>query len=95
MSRRCRDSDLRLALRAQARILSELYAHNRIARTLVRGVDAAANELHAPPEPFAPAFRLARRAGIPRATFHVGEDFRHLLSGIRAILEAMTFLKKI
>ena len=92
VSRRCRDSELRLALRAQARILSELYAHNRIARALLRGVDAAANELHAPPEPFAPAFRLARGAGIPRATFHVGEDFRHLLSGIRAILEAMTFL---
>ncbi|MFH6786926.1 MULTISPECIES: hypothetical protein [Methylobacterium] len=91
-ARGCRDSDLRLALQAQARGLKILLEGNRIARALVRGIDAAANEFHAPPEPFAPAFRLARAAGIPRATFHAGEDFRHLVSGIRAVAEALTFL---
>lgn len=91
-STRCRDSRLRKALHDQARIVCNLFETSPIARILLRGVDAAANELHAPPEPFAPAFRMARNAGIPRATFHVGEDFRHLISGIRSVYEAMTFL---
>jgi len=89
---RCRDSQLRLALRRQARVLAELVGSNLMVRALLRGVDGASNELHAPPEPFAPAFRHARAAGIPHATFHVGEDFRHLVSGIRAVVEAVTFL---
>lgn len=91
-ARRCRDSDLRETLGEQARILQVLVEGNATVRAVLQGVDAASNELHAPPEPFAPSFRLARRAGIPRATFHVGEDFRHLLSGIRAVAEALTFL---
>jgi len=91
-ARGCRDSELRLSLLIQSRALRRLLQGNRIARALVRGVDAASNELHASPEPFAPAFRLARLAGIPRATFHVGEDFRHLVSGIRSVAEALAFL---
>lgn len=91
-SRRCRDSDLRIGLNEQARILERLRKCSATVRALLQGIDGASNELHAPPEPFAPAFRLVRRAGIPRATFHVGEDFRHLLSGIRAVTEALYFL---
>ncbi|MBB3938258.1 hypothetical protein [Aureimonas phyllosphaerae] len=91
-ARRFRDSDLRATLDEQARILCALVKGNATVRALLQGVDGASNELHAPPEPFAPAFRLVRRAGIPRATFHVGEDFRHLLSGIRAVAEALAFL---
>lgn len=91
-ARGCRDSELRLTLRVHARALQHLVRGNRTARALLRGIDAASNELHAPPEPFAPAFRLARSAGIPRSTFHVGEDFRHLASGIRAVAEALSFL---
>lgn len=89
---RCRDSQLRLVLRQQARVLAELVRSNLTVRALLRGVDGASNELHAPPEPFAPSFRHARAVGIPHATFHVGEDFRHLVSGIRAVVEAVTFL---
>ncbi|MCY1644029.1 hypothetical protein [Methylorubrum sp. SL192] len=91
-SRRCRDSDLRIGLNEQARVLETLRNGSATGRALIQGVDGAANELHAPPEPFAPAFRLARRADIPRATFHVGEDFRHLLSGIRSVAEVLEFL---
>ncbi|MCA8253203.1 hypothetical protein LGM89_08010 [Burkholderia sp. AU31624] len=58
----------------------------------VRGVDAAANELHAPPDVFAPAFRVCRRAGLTRRTYHAGEDFRHLLSGVATMWEALTLL---
>ncbi|MBD8900677.1 hypothetical protein [Methylobacterium bullatum] len=91
-SRRCRDSDLRIGLNEQARVLETLRKGSATVRALLQGIDGASNELHAPPEPFAPAFRLARRAGISRATFHVGEDFRHLLSGIRSVVEALVFL---
>lgn len=91
-SRRCRDSDLRIGLNEQARVLETLRKGSATARALLQGIDGASNELHAPPEPFAPAFRLARRADIPRATFHVGEDFRHLLSGIRSVAEVLEFL---
>lgn len=91
-ARSCRDSKLRISLNEKARILNTLVTGNRKARTLLKGIDGAANELHAPPEAFAPAFRLVRYKNIPRATFHAGEDFLHLLSGIRAVTEAFTFL---
>ena len=58
----------------------------------VVGFDAASNELHAPPEAFAPLFRSLRNAGHVNFTFHVGEDFVHLVSGIRAMVEAAEFL---
>ena len=58
------------------------------------GIDAAGSELNLPPEVFAPAFRLfARRTHVQHKTYHCGEDFHHLLSGIRAIYEAITFLE--
>ena len=56
------------------------------------GIDAASNELHTPPEVFAPVFRRARRAGVKGFTYHVGEDFHHLVSGLRAMEEAIDFL---
>lgn len=58
----------------------------------IAGVDAAANEMDAGPEVFAPTFRFLRKAGIKHFTFHVGEDFRHLLSGLRFIMETVDFL---
>ena len=57
------------------------------------GIDAASNEAHTPPEVFAPLFRYLRRRGAENFTYHVGEDFVHLLSGMRAIFEAITFLQ--
>ena len=67
--------------------------HSKHARKLVTGIDAAANELHAPPEVFAPLYRRFRRYGFKNFTFHVGEDFHHLLSGLRAVWEALEFLE--
>lgn len=58
----------------------------------IRGVDGAANELHAPPEVFASIFRQAVRAGLGYRSFHVGEDFPHLLTGIRHMLDAIELL---
>lgn len=59
---------------------------------IITGIDAAANELETPPEVFATLFRNCRRHRIQHFTYHVGEDFEHLLSGIRAVYEAITFL---
>lgn len=72
-------------------------------RALLRGIDVAGNENHLPIEVFAPAIRVLRSALFPQhypiekrlrqpfVTLHAGEDFSHILSGIRAIDEAVTF----
>lgn len=60
--------------------------------TWVRGIDGAANELHAPPDCFASVFRVCKAAGLTKRTFHAGEDFPHLLSGIRYMLDALELL---
>lgn len=56
------------------------------------GIDAAASEFDAPPEVFAPAYRYLRENGYKHFTYHAGEDFFHVLSGLRAIYEAIIFL---
>lgn len=77
-------------------------------RSRIRGVDAANNEVHCPPEVFAPAFRFLRNFKSqefakesmflppvsPRlsATYHVGEDFLDIASALRAIDETIEFL---
>ena len=68
----------------------------------IKGIDAAANELHAPPEVFAPIFRMISRRFREKSflkgnnylgiTYHCGEDFVHLISGMRTIFEAINFL---
>lgn len=59
----------------------------------ITGFDAAANELDTPPEVFAPLYRFLRFHGHTQFTFHAGEDFQHLVSGIRAVDEAVDFLQ--
>lgn len=83
---------LRSSLERQARILLQVCNKRRLLKQLVTGCDAAGNELHAPPEVFAPIFRRLRHGGINRFTYHAGEDFVHLISGIRAAYEAAEFL---
>jgi len=83
---------LREELRKNADLLFNLLESNPELRNILTGVDAAANEIETPPEVFAVLFRNCRRKRINNYTYHVGEDFEHLLSGIRAIFEAVTFL---
>lgn len=83
---------LDLQLRRVTGVLLSVLARWPRLKTWVRGVDAAANELHAPPDVFASAFRVCRRAGLSRRTYHAGEDFRHLLTGIATMWEALTLL---
>lgn len=86
------DMALRADLRVQAQVVREVVERSGFVRQILRGIDAASNELHAPPEAFAPTFRYLRRHGLQHATFHVGEDFVHLVSGIRACAEAKAVL---
>jgi adenosine deaminase len=82
---------VRNRLFVQARILVRARRFAGV-REIVRGIDAAANELHTPPEVFGPVFRFLRSKGLDRATYHAGEDYIHLVSGIRATEEALCFL---
>ncbi len=76
----------------QAQALAAALKLRKI-KKLVTGIDAASNELDMPPEVFAPTFRFMRRKGIQYFTFHAGEDFHHLIGGLRAIYEASEFLE--
>lgn len=72
-------------------------------RKTIRGFDVAGNENHLPVEVFAPTLRVLRsgkhatkdlftsRFSRPFLTIHAGEDYSHLLSGLRAIDEAVYF----
>ncbi len=81
--------------------------YNELSRYLV-GIDAASLENSTPVWVFAPIYERARDSSIEQIgrknkygdyiqslgfTFHAGEDFRHILSGLRRIDEAMEYLK--
>lgn len=87
-----RHYSLDLQLRRTTGILLSMLARWPRLQTWVRGVDAAGNELHAPPDVFAPVFRVSLQAGLTRRTYHAGEDFRHLLTGIATMWEALSLL---
>lgn len=70
---------------------------------LVRGLDVAGNENQLPIEVFAPTIRVLRAAPWknnyplyqppqrPHLSIHVGEDFNHIISGLRHIDETVRF----
>lgn len=59
----------------------------------ITAVDAASSEFDTPPEVFAPVFKKLRESNAVRHfTYHAGEDFYHILDGLRAIYEAIIFL---
>lgn len=86
--------ELREDCRKQLKDLGELFIAYPRLRAWVRGIDAAADEMDTPPDVFASAFRQARDGlGIKHVTYHAGEDFAHLISGIRSIYEATVMLE--
>ncbi|MGV6995869.1 hypothetical protein ACUZ9P_08225 [Desulfovibrio sp. QI0430] len=93
---RCRHQALRDTMAKQARTLiarREVYRKSSPdLYAAIIGKDAASNEQDTSPEVFAPVFRHLHIAGITRTTFHAGEDFEHILTGIRAVHEAIRFL---
>jgi adenosine deaminase len=92
-----RDLKLRLENKKKIEVLLDTlnFRDNDVAiyKELVVGFDAAANELHAKPEVFAPIFRKLAFLGYKNFTFHAGEDFVHLISGLRTVYEAVEFLE--
>lgn len=88
-----RHKELRKSVWQKACVLAYLKERNSDYIKEVIGIDAAASEFDAPPEVFAPAFRMLRRRGFEHFTYHAGEDFYHILSGLRAIYESIDFLE--
>jgi hypothetical protein len=88
-----RHAALRAELRLKLSALCQIFTLEPRLLRWVCGIDGASNELHAPPEVFAPIFRVARFAGMRHATYHVGEDFVHLIGGIRQVSDTLTLLQ--
>lgn len=86
-----RHKKLRSEVANKGKILALLLKNHSQYRKKIVAVDAAASEFDAPPEVFAPVFRKMRRSGVKHFTYHAGEDFHHLISGIRSIYEAIEF----
>lgn len=86
-----RHAELRKDLSHKAEVLFNFCNDNPELGSLIKGIDAASSEFDAPPEVFAPIFRWLRKRGFKHFTYHAGEDFYHLLGGLRAIYEAIVF----
>lgn len=87
-----RHEKLRKDVWERAKVLTLMKEHNSPAAQHIIGIDTAASEFDAPPEVFAPAFRYLKRKGFNHFTYHAGEDFFHILGGLRSIYEAVDFL---
>lgn len=92
----CRHAKLRGEVEHLAQKLTDAqrFAQKKLP---VYGKDAAGNEASCPPEVFAPAFRLLARGDgasvvLSHTTYHVGEIFSDVTSGVRAVDEALRFL---
>ena len=87
---------LRLEVARKGRNISSLLKNYPKYKNKLTGIDAASSEFDAPPEVFAPTYRALRRKGMEHFTYHAGEDFYHILDGLRSIYEAIVFcdLKK-
>lgn len=87
-----RHENLRKDIWKRAFVISLMKEHGSPYAKRIVGVDAAASEFDAPPEVFAPVYRYLRRKGFYHFTYHAGEDFCHLIGGLRRIYEAVDFL---
>ncbi|MBR3877264.1 MAG: hypothetical protein IKJ23_03685 [Bacteroidaceae bacterium] len=87
-----RHEKLRKDIWERANILASMKENCNPEAKHIIGIDAAASEFDAPPEVFAPTFRYLKRRGFKHFTYHVGEDFYHILGGLRSIYEAVDFL---
>lgn len=87
-----RFKDLRDDVEHRADLLQQLLNDNTSLSKAVLGIDAAASEFDTPPEVFASVYRKLRAFGFQHFTYHAGEDFYHVISGLRAIYEAITYL---
>lgn len=101
---RCRPNSprhqaLRHEVMLEAKAICRLHQNRNKICDLVVGADAANSEIYCRPEVFAQAFRFLRNQTryqthrLPIGlTYHVGEDFYDIVSGLRAVDEVLTFL---
>lgn len=104
---RPRNLSKRLEVEQQTRAIYKLLEQKPEMRRRIRGIDAASAEIGCPPEVFAIGYRTLLNRNyetrrIPnemkqfpvklRATYHVGEDFLDIASGLRAIDEVLLYL---
>ncbi len=105
---KCRMDSLRRDLLDQAlEIVRFRQQHKNDLAKKIRGIDAASNEIGCRPEVFARVYRLLGdypisykehytvERTLPELgkTYHVGEDFLDIVDGLRAVDEAIKFLK--
>lgn len=90
---------LRKDVEHQSKAILNAYCAKSDYSRLIVGVDAANSENYARPEVFAQAFRYLRQQTslYPHRqplgmTYHVGEDFYDIASGLRAVDEVIKFL---
>lgn len=87
----------------KARAMAKLIRDVPSSLWVIRGLDVANDELSVPTWVLAPLFRhvideaakvsILEHAGPPlRITAHVGEDFRHLMEGLRRIYEQIHYI---
>ncbi len=81
-------------LRTRSEIIKAVLLRVPRLSEFLHSVDAANDESYVPPAVFAPCFRFCRRElGMERITFHCGECFPHLLTGLRAMNDARRLLE--
>lgn len=102
-----RNASVREQVKKNAMYLKSFKDSGNSLSNRILGIDAASSEIGCRPEVFAQAFRLLRSFESeqgnqflkhekyikPGITFHVGEDFFDLTDGLRAIDEAIKFLR--
>lgn len=102
-----RNSKLRDKIKNDALELLAFKKSNHSLKNRILGIDAASSEIGCRPEVFAQIFRMFRdyepcqedkyfqtkHYTKPGITYHVGEDFLDLIDGLRAIDEAVKFLR--
>lgn len=100
----CRHYRLRENVKKQAMAIAQMRENYPSVAGRIRGIDAANTEIGCGPEVFAQTFRYlsdhmvkketVQETNIPQLhiTYHVGEDFLDMVSGLRAIDEAINFL---
>lgn len=59
----------------------------------VAGVDFTGADMNCPPEMFVESVKLLRGKDFHHFTYHAGEDFIHILDGLRTIFEVVSFLR--
>lgn len=90
---------LRHEVKLQAKSICKLHEEKSELCDRIVGIDAANSEIYTRPEVFAQAFRYLRRESSLHSlrptlgmTYHVGEDFYDIASGLRAVDEVIYYL---